>query len=537
MSPRDAERVRLARAAMEALARGDGPSARRFAEDLLAADPKDANANQVIGLLALEAGDLATAKARLERANAAAPNQPRILNSLGVALRRSGETDAARRAFARAGELGLAEGWRNLGGLEALAGNAAASVTAYEKAVALNEADAVAHAGLAQGLEQRHELARARSHAERALALDPNNEVARLALAQVLMRERAFGEAELAATRVAEAGASATNRALAWGLIGETRDRRGDAPGAFRAFTAANQLLLTQHGHFLTQTEMPYHPEGVRRMRAFVEAEDFASWSTPASFQTPAPAFIVGFPRSGTTLLDQILSSHPRIVCLEEREILANASADLLTGAGLARISVMANAEIQRRRRDYWKRARALLSEPPGERTLVDKLPLNIVFLPLVKRLFPDAKVIFALRDPRDVILSCYQQRFGMNAAMVQFLNLETATSYYDAVMGLFERSREKLGLSMHTVRYEDVVRDLEAAARGLCAFLELPFDPAMTRFDATARQREINTPSARQVIEPVYARSVGRWRGYKEELALVLPRLEAWARRLGYER
>jgi len=148
----------------------------------------------------------------------------------------------------------------------------------------------------------------------------------------------------------------------------------------------------------------------------------------------------------------------------------------------------------------------------------------------LIKRVFPDAKIIFALRDPRDVVLSCYQQRFAINVGMAQFLELDRAGAYYGQVMSLFELCRERLGLDLHQVRYEDVVGDLESAARALCAFLGVPFEPGMLNYRETALSREIATPSARQVIEPLYNRSIGRWRRYEEELKPVLPELGVWA-------
>src|SRR5262249_48420603 len=141
------------------------------------------------------------------------------------------------------------------------------------------------------------------------------------------------------------------------------------------------------------------------------------------------------------------------------------------------------------------------------------------------------------LRDPRDVVLSCYAQRFDMNAGMAQFLELESAANYYDAVMRLLGLCREKLALELIEVRYEDTVADVAAQARALTDFLGLPFEDTMLWFRETAMRRGINTPSARQVIEPIYARSVEKWRRYESELAPVLPLLGAWAEGFGYQR
>lgn len=520
----------LLQAAQAALARRDFAGAKQAAEQILRERPSDAGANQILGLVALEQGDAAAAKLYLQRADKAAPGQPHILNALGIALRRNGDVAEARRAFTRAGERGLIDGWRNLGNLEALAGDAVATAKAYERALKLNASDAASLAGLAQAKELLHDLAAARSNAQAALAIDANNEIATLTLAQVAARERAWAEAEAAAVAIARGGKSLTNRAIAWGVIGDVRDKQNDAASAFAAFTEANRILLSLYQPHPRETHMPYHPAGVDRMRALVETADFSAW---AACDQASPVFLVGFPRSGTTLLEQVLSAHSGLVCIEEREHLALAAGEV--AADPAKLAQLSEAEIKAIRAEYWKRVRS--EAKTGDRIVVDKLPLNIIFLPLIRRVFPSAKILFALRDPRDVVLSCFQQRFGMNAAMVQFLQLETAAAYYDKVMSLGLLCQERLGLSVLEVRYENVVVDLESVARAVTSFLDLPFEEAMLSPAETALRRNINTPSARQVVEPIYTRSVARWKKYERELAPVLPGLSDWAERLGYAR
>ena len=194
----------------------------------------------------------------------------------------------------------------------------------------------------------------------------------------------------------------------------------------------------------------------------------------------------------------------------------------------------LSGEEIGRIRTAYWANVRGEIGDV-ANKLIVDKFPLNIVVLPLIKRVFPQAKIIFALRDPRDVIFSCFQQRFGMNVAMVQFLQLNTAATYYDLVMRLMDACRETLALDLHEVRYEDVVADLENSARDLASFLGIGFEPAMLNYRDTALRRTIETPSARQVIQPLYTRSIQRWRRYAPQLAPILPILEPWAIRYGY--
>jgi len=516
-------------AALQALSRGDRVEAERLARAVLARRPQDPNGLQVLGALALDAGDNATALEHLALAARAAPNQPNILNMLGVAQRRTGAPGLAAASFQRAGELGSAQAWFNLGNLES-ARSGTAAVAAYESALRLTPNDARSHAALAFELERRHELERAARHAETALRLAPRNAVAAVALARVMLRERRYEDAEGTA-RLATGDPSPTNRAIALGVMGDALDRLGRSREAFAAFTAANRLLLEQHAALLDNRRSPYHPDNVRAMAGYAARADFDSW--PRHRGERAPVFLVGFPRSGTTLLEQVLSSHGHVTCMEEKECLSNAAADLSLAPAL--LDRLPDDEASARRAAYWAAVSAA-GATADRAVFVDKLPLNIVFLPAIRRLFPSARVIVALRDPRDVLLSCFQQRFVPNEAMAQLLDLHSAAAYFDVVMTLLETCRSRLGMSLHVVRYEDVVNDLEAEARRLCSFLELPFDDAMLRFRESALERDIRTPSARQVIEPLYHRSIGRWKGYAQDLAPVLPALGKWAARFGYE-
>jgi len=411
-------------------------------------------------------------------------------------------------------------------------GDAERGIAAYREVLAEVPNDLDAHAQLAHAYERNHDLAAARAHAEAALAAAARANIARVVLARVQLREGDYAGAEATVLPQARSEQSSLNdRAVAWGLVGDARDLAGDAPGAFAAFTEANSLALTQHRALRDAGAQLFHPEGVRAMSAFVAQTDVAAWRPRGAFTTPAPVFLVGFPRSGTTLLDQVLSSHPAMTCLEEKDYFGRAVCEVFKRPEqLAGMGAISDADVATVRRAYWRNVGSTAAT-----VVVDKLPLNVVVLPLIKAVFPDAKILVALRDPRDVVLSCFQQRFGMNVAMAQMLELDTAAAYYDAVMGLLELSRERLDLDVHAIRYEDVVGDLEGQARAVTDFLGLPFDAAMLDYRSTALSRDINTPSARQVIQPLYTRSIGRWRRYAEQLAPVLPVLNGWAERYGY--
>ena len=168
-------------------------------------------------------------------------------------------------------------------------------------------------------------------------------------------------------------------------------------------------------------------------------------------------------------------------------------------------------------------------------RHLVDKLPLNLVHLGLVRRLFPDAKILLALRDPRDVVLSCFMQTFELNTAMVHFLDLCDAARLYRTVMALGTVYQQRLGLDLLSYRYEDLVAAPESTARQVFAHLGLPWDDCVMRYYERRAGRAVATPSYQDVTRPVYSRAVGRWRSYRGEMAAALDLLLPAVTAFGY--
>jgi len=144
--------------------------------------------------------------------------------------------------------------------------------------------------------------------------------------------------------------------------------------------------------------------------------------------------------------------------------------------------------------------------------------------------------VIVALRDPRDVCLSCFQQRFSPNNATLNFLDIERTARLYGAVMGMWLAQRGHHAFAYHELRYEDLTADFEACARGLVSFLGLGWDKRMLKFYEHAPVRPINTPSYEAITQPVHTGAVGRWKRYAGQLAPILPTLEPFVEAFGYE-
>jgi hypothetical protein len=186
--------------------------------------------------------------------------------------------------------------------------------------------------------------------------------------------------------------------------------------------------------------------------------------------------------------------------------------------------------------RDAYLRSAAHYGATDPARLILDKLPMNINLAGLLHRVFPQARFVFALRHPCDVVLSCFMQSFDLNNTMANFCSLADTVALYTRTMDLWQAYRNQLPLVVHTVRYEDVVDDFDGQVRALCGFLQVPWEDGMRQFAAKALDRgKIHTPSYEQVSRPIYRESRYRWERYREHLAPYLPALRPYIERFGY--
>jgi len=295
--------------------------------------------------------------------------------------------------------------------------------------------------------------------------------------------------------------------------------------------------LRQVHRGFAEGTGILSYTESIIAAMQRVNPARWASGPAPAAEADGASAhvFLLGFPRSGTTLLEVALDGHPRVASLEEHELLTPGVLAFMHEPLDFESLLQADAgALQALRASYWRQVREAGAELKG-RVFVDKHPLNTLKLPLIARLFPRAKILFAYRDPRDVVQSCFRRRFSMNPAMYQLLTLPGTAAFYDATMRLAEQARTLLGLAWQAVRYESLVDDLELQLRAVCEFLDLEWVPELTDFAARAQAREHATPSTAQLARGLNRAGIGHWRNYQDTLAPILPTLEPWVERLGY--
>ncbi len=327
-------------------------------------------------------------------------------------------------------------------------------------------------------------------------------------------------------------------KSVMFGLLADALDGQNKTEEAFAFYTAENQEGRAANPVTTPKLDLA---AVVRDLILNFERTDLAHWPVPADAVAGNEAvkehiFLLGFMRSGTTLLEKVLAAHPDVVTLEEAEVFDRPAQKFLPyAAGLDRLAALFGDDLVQERKGYWHRVRAYGLEAK-EKVFVDKLPMNTIKLPLIATLFPKAKVLFTLCDPRDVVLSCFRRHFNVNASTSQSVTLEEMAQFYNSVMTLGEICREKVPLSFYLCRHEDLVRDFEGELRHMCAFLGIEWSDRFRDFAQIAQARNIRSISASQVRRGLNAGGSGQWRRYASQLEPVLPILQPRVEKFGYE-
>lgn len=550
---------------------GDPTRAESLIRCAIAANPAQASYANSLGVILLERGEAVAAAETFQHALALDPGYPEALNNLGNARQQLRDWPAAVESYRRAIALrpdyaeaqanqgralhmadrqadavacfeqalrlrpgyGKAERWQ--GDSLADLGRRAEAEAAYRRALAIDPTDAEALSALAALQERSNKLEEAIASADAALSHDPRAVRALIAAARA---ERRLGRMEAALARLAGAADDASIDPEAASMLaferGMALDRERDYPAAYSAFVRANALM--EQAWPMAESDRAFFPRLIDRLGERFTPAWLATWTSPPPDREPAPVFLIGFPRSGTTLLDQILDAHPALATLEEKDAIdiIRREVDSLPGGYPDALAGLDAVAITRLREHYRAEVRRHMGGDPAGR-IVDKMPLNTIDTGLILRLFPDARFLLALRHPCDVVLSGFIQAFKPNAAMVHFGSLDGAARFYAQVMGLWQHYVRVLTPRVLPVRYEDLVADLEGETRRILAFLDLPWDDAVLGYRERAKTRSIATPSYHQVVEPIYRRSVNRWYNYAGAFAPVLPILQPFIEEFGY--
>ena len=545
---------------------------------VLNSEPRHATAHSLLGSACISLGQMHEGFEHLEQAERLAPGDPRVLYNLGNALFAAGRLDEAANRYEAAlrsspdyahaqfglGNCRLAQRRSNdalncyqraysvmpesydinmsMGKAYVGMGRLEEAQVCFERAAGLTSTPAEALFELARALEFQGFLAEAQVRVEQSLRHQPENVNARAKYAQIRFKAGDFDAAhqELRAMVdqdqitpdvifswgemcrhfgdcqevLARAGSLIDDRRVEVGdavslhyLLGRLQDREGNFDKAFDHYTQANILLP---GDF----DRVGHSNMLETLMTAYSRDAFPTLAR-SGCQDERPVFIVGMPRSGTSLVEQILASHAQVFGAGELNYIKDLAGELFRGRE-TRLGAFLSSVTSRQLDTLAKRYLILAGKKAGTVTrITDKMPANFLWLGLIAQLFPRARVIHCLRDPRDTCLSIYFQFFSQ--AHPYASDLGDLAFYYRGYERMMAHWRAALDLPMFEVSYEQLVADQEGRTRAMLDFLDLPWDEACLAFHRS--KRATATASWDQVRQPVYTRSLQRWRNYQAHI------------------
>lgn len=514
--------------------------------ELVRRDPCDAVAWQFYGASAYQQGEFPAAVERFERAAASAPHDPFQLNNLGLALQAVGRLTDAARVLRQAVALGPTSAvlMANLANVLNQLEHYAAAEALCRAALQTDPQHVDAYIGLGAALAYQGLSVQSEACFERAAELAPDNLEVRRNLAHLYQETGRFDAAAqayesclahdptdgdawqgLASTRryssadepiVARLRTSlATPRLPASAesdmhyAFGKILDDRGEYDAAFAHFTAAKKAPQE------TYDRDDFH----RRVDLWITSYPRQRWEQPCpgANESELPVFIVGLPRSGSTLVEQILGAHHAVYAGGELGDLKSIMTGQTPAPATLTVDPQSLAQIPPETLQTWSQwylSRRRIVAADALR-VTDKMPVNFMFLGLIAQLFPNARVIHCRRQPLDCCLSIYAQRFVVKPEYAN--SLDNLGHFYHEYQRLMQHWQQTLPLRMIDVQYEELTTQPEPVIRELVEFLGLPWDGRCLRFHE--QRSAVQTASSWQVRQPLHRGSIGRWKNYAAHL------------------
>jgi Tfp pilus assembly protein PilF len=404
----------------------------------------------------------------------------------------------------------------------------------------MDRPDAATSNTLAWTLERDNQTAEARHYAEEALGLDPSYGPAVRLLAHL---DRRAGDMEQAARRISDhlhQHHSESDWALRYELAA-VLDRLGQHDAAWAALTKAKSQLAPEAADHLRASHF------IRRrqweLTTSVTPADLRRWRQAGDALTPPKriAFLTGFPRSGTTLLEQIIASHEDTIDTDESGILISQFIDPLVWraddaiSAIIEIRSFDTPQLVAGRETFFELTQNYLDEEIDDRLLIEKNPLLTADLALPLRLCPEASLLIALRDPRDVVLSYLFTLVPLNWSSAPAIDVVEACHFYADTMRHWLCWRERLDWPWHELQYEKMIADPAGETKRVAEFLGLPWNAAMLDETRRSERKAVRTPTYDDVTKPLYTRALGRWRRYQQYLEPGLPILQPFVKAFAY--
>jgi tetratricopeptide (TPR) repeat protein len=505
----------------------------------LSLKPDYAEAYINIGNALQDQGNLEEAITSYNKALSLKPDYAEAYINMGNALQDQGKFEEAITSYNKALSLkpDYAEAYNNMGAALQDQGKFEEAITSYNKALAIKPDHAEAWSNGAEALEKWNKLKELGLWLERAFQiLEPIPSDISFMKSKLLWRNKDTQEAIKLILNIDVETLKPNRQQDYFNLKAKCYEVSKDYDLAFNCFENMNLLTIKSDDYLKLEPESYF--QNIKKQLEILKSN---SLENPAKFTTKqsdfVPVFLVGFPRSGTTLLDTILRSHSSIDVVEEQPTVESAIA-FIQKSGHSKIEALPQEVLSGAKKAYIteldKHRQLEYSKP----ILIDKLPLNLLHIPLIQQLYPQAKFILALRHPLDTILSCWMQNFNLNSAMANMVALDRIVEFYCVAMETFKICRVRYNLNVHQIKYEDLLEDLSGETSALLKFLDLDWEAQMENYQETALKRgRINTPSYSQVVQPIYKEAKYRWLNYEKHLRQYVAEVEPWIGEYNYSK
>ena len=501
-------------------------------------NPNFAMAYNNLGLVSQKLGEFDKALNYFQKSIELEPNIIDPYNNLGLFFYRQGKFEEAKNYFLKIIKINnnFIPAYLNLGNVHKNIGEIEKSQNYYEQILKINPNYFEAYNNLMDLFERTNQNEKLEKTISEANIKFNNNFVIQLFYGKYLYKLEKYSKAIEILEKIKFSENQLNREESKCLILAKSYEKIGNYEKSFEYFKITNNINKSVKNKNINKNNTL---KIINERVNFLKEINNTKWISPnIENSDEKPIFMVGFPRSGTTLLDTILRSHPLIDVIEEKPNITNLikSISKFTNNKIENIKNIKNEEIKELRMSYFKDRDKYINDKNNSKIYIDKMPLNIVHIAEIIRVFPNAKFIVSIRHPHDCVLSCYMQSFKLNDAMSNFLDIKDASNLYHQVMSLWTKYIEIFDFEHHEIKYEHIVSNFDETVKKVLNFLELDWSNNVLDFYKTAEKRTlISTPSYDQVNKPIYSKSVFKWKNYEKNLSEVIPILKPWLEKFKY--
>ena len=498
-------------------------------------NPNYINAIYNLGIVYFEKGKYEESITCFKKVLKINPRHLAALNNFGIVLKKVKEYEQALKCFEKVINIdkNFIKAYNNIGTISLELGNIKNAILNYEKVLKLSPDNFISYKNLLATYENSNQIENYQKTLKLSEKKFPNEKILNLYKGILFFRKKKFKESIkfLKKSNFPNDNETEVKRVF---FLAKAYDQIEKIDEAFKFFKLGNKLEESTYkaGKF----DKEKYLKRIEKRKNYFTKKNVNNWiklNYPSN--NFSPIFLVGFPRSGTTLLDTILRSHPKINVIEEKPMVAK-MLNKIDKKKLNFLEKISTSEIQNLQNEYLNELKKYVELDNNSNLIIDKLPLNIINTGEILRIFPKAKFILSLRHPMDCVLSCFMQDFKLNDAMSNFLNLNDAANLYKNTMELWNQYNSILKIKYVSVKYEDLINNFKPTIEGVLKLLNLNWNKSMLDYRKTAIKREkISTPSYYQVVQPIYKHSNERWKRYKKYLTNIDPNLSELIKKYKY--